>query len=59
MFKRITFLLAILVLTLSSGCVSMSAHVKANVKADQGVIEDVEFGVHIQPQGAMHAYGSR
>jgi len=42
----------VLVLAASSGCVTMSANIRADVKSDRGIVDNVEFAVHVTPQGA-------
>lgn len=43
---------SVLVLSVSSGCVTMSANIRADIKSDQGIVDNVEFTVHMTPQGA-------
>jgi len=42
----------VLVLAASSGCVTMSANIRADIKSNQGAVDNVEFTVHMTPQGA-------
>ena len=42
---------SVLVLSVSSGCVTMSANIRADIKSDQGIVDNVEFTVHMTPQG--------
>ncbi len=43
---------AVLVLSASSGCVTMSANIRADIKSDQGIVDNVELTLHMTPQGA-------
>jgi len=43
---------AISALAMSGGCVTMSANIRADIKSDQGLVDNVEFTVYMTQQGA-------